>query len=211
MDVVRVKRPNGNDFLDLDNADFSGGRHVWVEVAGRLAEDKVTLRVGLPGLHDRQVRHEASFEDVGLAIELAVFLALGDNRADAGLGIEAWNSRPASPASLGKCALRIEFKLKFAGKILPLELLVLAHIGRDHLLHLPRVQQHAETEAIHTGIVGDDGEVLRALPLYFGDQILGNAAQAETARHDRHSVEQHAVERRLRAGIDLARHAIIPC
>ena len=70
--------------------------------------------------------------------------------------------RPRDP--LGEGALRTELDLEFAGQELPLEFLVLADIGRDHLLHLPRAQQLAEPFIVDPGIVRGDGEVLDPAP-----------------------------------------------
>ena len=41
----------------------------------------------------------------------------------------------------------------------------------------------------------------------FGDQAFGIARQAEAARHDRHAVEQYAIECCGGCIVDLARHA----
>ncbi len=38
------------------------------------------------------------------------------------------------------------------------------------------------------------------------DQRLGNAAEAEAARHDQHAVVQQTGQGRVRVGIDLVRH-----
>ena len=85
--------------------------------------------------------------------------------------------------------------------------LVLADIGRDHLLDLPRLEQQAEAGAVDAGIVGDDGEVLHAGVADRLDQRLRDAAQAEAAGHDQHAVLEHAGERRLCVGIDFL-HAL---
>src|SRR3546814_2716542 len=100
--------------------------------------------------------------DVGLAVELLMLLALGDDRSHAGLCIEARNACPARTAALGERPLGAEFDLELARQILPLELLVLADIGGNHLFHLPRAQQLAEPLIVDAGIVGGDDEILDA-------------------------------------------------
>jgi hypothetical protein len=122
--------------------------------------------------------------------------------ADAGLGVEAGNARAARAHPLGERALRAEFDLELAGQILPLELLVLADVGRDHLLDLPRAQQLAEPLIVDPGIVRGDGQVLDPAGDDRVDQPLGNSAQAEPAGGDGHAVEQQPVERGLGIGID---------
>src|SRR3546814_12661865 len=55
---------DGDDFLDLGDADLCRGRHRLVEVARGLAEDEVAALVGLPPLDDREVGEDAAFEDI---------------------------------------------------------------------------------------------------------------------------------------------------
>ncbi len=135
-------------------------------------------------------------------------LALGDQRADAGLGVEAGNARPARAQPLGERALRGELDLELARQILPLELLVLADIARDHLLDLPGAQQLADALTVDPGIVRGEGQILRARLLDRIEQPLGHAAQAEAAAGDRHAVEQHAVQRGSSIHISLSAHGI---
>src|SRR3546814_3044171 len=74
---------DGDDFLDLGDADLCRGRHRLVEVARGLAEDEVAALVGLPSLDDRQIGEDAAFEDIILSVEVFHFLALGDERSEA--------------------------------------------------------------------------------------------------------------------------------
>ena len=141
---------------------FAGGRHHRVEVARGLAVDEVAGGVALPGLDDGEVGEQAALHHVFLAVELLHFLALGDQRADAGLGVEGRDAGAAGADALGQRALRVEFQLQLAGEELLREQLVLADIGRDHLLDLPRLQKQAQPDAVDAGIVGDDGQILDA-------------------------------------------------
>src|SRR3546814_14669595 len=84
VDRVGVEAADGDDFLDLGDADLCRGRHRLVEVARGLAEDEVAALVGLPPLDDREVGEDAAFEDIILSVEALHFIALGDERADAG-------------------------------------------------------------------------------------------------------------------------------
>ena len=51
------------------------------------------------------VGEQAALHDVGLAVELAHLLALGDQRADAGLGVEGRDAGAAGADALGERAL----------------------------------------------------------------------------------------------------------
>jgi hypothetical protein len=198
------ERAGGDDLLDLDQCHLAGGGHHRVEVAGRLAEHQVAALIGLPRLDDGQVGDEAGLHDVVAAVEVADFLALGDQGADAGGGEEGRDARAARADALGQGALRVELQLQLAGQILALELLVLADVGRDHFRDLAGLQQLAEAEAVDAGVVGDDGQALDAAVAQAGDQVLGNAAQAEAAGHDGHAVEGQAFERGFRVSDNLA-------
>ena len=142
-----------------------------------------------------------------LAVELALFLALGDHRPGAGAREKGRDAGAAGADALGERALRVELDLQFAGEILLRERLVLSDVGRDHLLDLAAVEQDAEADAVDAGIVGHDREIFHAGIADGQDQRLGNAAQPEAAGHDQHAVLEDAGQRRARVGIDLFHEA----
>ena len=160
-----------------------GGRHHRIEIARRLAEDEIALGVAFPGVYDGDIGEEAALHDICRAVEFARLLAFGDDGADAGPRKEGGDAGAAGADALGQRALRIEFELKLAGKIKLLEQLVLADIGRDHLLDLARFEQKPEPGAIDAGVVRNDGEALGAGIAQRMDQRRRNAAKAETAAH----------------------------
>ena len=102
-----------------------------------------------------EIGDEPAFHHIGLAVELADFLALGDQRADPGLGEERRDAGAAGADPLGQRALRVEFELELALQIEIGEQLVLADIGRDHLADLPAFEQQTEPGAVDPGIVRD--------------------------------------------------------
>ena len=203
MDVVGIDLAGRHQMLDFGHRDLGGGRHHRVKIARGLAVDEVAGGIALPGVHDGEIGEQAALHDVFLAVEFLHFLALGDQRADAGLGVEGGNAGAAGADALGQGSLRIEFEFQFAGEVLLREQLVLADIGRDHLLDLPRLQQAAQPDAVDAGIVGDHGQVLDAGIADRVRQGLGDAAQAEAAGHDHHAVLEDAVECRFGVGVDL--------
>src|SRR3546814_19507556 len=117
-------------------------------------------------------------------VDLACLLALCDYGAVAGGGEERGNPRAAGAQALGKRALGIELKLKLASQELALELLVLAHVGRNHLPDLARAQQLAEAEAVDAGVLGDHGQALDARLAQRRDPRLGAATEPETDTHE---------------------------
>ncbi len=75
--LVGIKGAYRHDLLDLRHTDLAthgGGR---VEVAGGLAEDQVAGLIGFPGFDDGKIGEDAFFQDIRLAVEVLVFLALG--------------------------------------------------------------------------------------------------------------------------------------
>src|SRR5258708_28590584 len=137
MDAVGIEASNRNDFLDLGKSQLAarGGRGI--EVASGLAKHKIAALVRLPALDDREVRADAAFEDIFFAIELFDLLPFGDLSSIARLCVEAGNSCSPSTHALCERPLRAEFDLELARQKLPLELLVFADVGRDHLPDLP--------------------------------------------------------------------------
>src|SRR3546814_10660981 len=120
------------------------------------SSDLIAFGIGFPGLHDREIGAQPGLPDIERAFELLDRLALGHHRADARLRVEGGDAGPAGTNSLGKRALRIEFKVELPGQVELGEQLVLPDIGRDHLPDLPVVEQGPQAKAIRTAIVRDD-------------------------------------------------------
>ena len=141
MMCVGIEFAGFDEMFDLGDGHLGGGRHVRIEVARRLAIDEIAFGVALPGVDDGDVGEEAVLHHVWLAVEIADFLALGDDGADAGAGEEGRDAGAAGANALGQRALRIELELQLAGQIKLGEQLVFADVGRNHLLDLARLQQ----------------------------------------------------------------------
>jgi predicted nucleic acid-binding OB-fold protein len=116
---------------------------------------------------------------------------------------------PAPPARIRSASVPcgIEFHLQLAGEILPLEFLVLADIGRDHLLHLPGAKQLADALVIDARVVAREGEAGNTALAHRVQQALGYAAKAEAATGDQQAVLQQAIQRRLGVRVKFFRHA----
>ena len=92
----------------------------------------------------------------------------------------------------------------------PGEVLVLAHVGRDHLLHLARVEELAQAHAVDARIVGHDGQALHAGDPHRLDQLVGDPAQPEAAAHDHHVVPQEPRQGARRIRKYLFHQAVLP-
>src|SRR4030095_12730569 len=67
-----------------------------------------------------------------------------------------------------------------------------------------RLEQFAEAELVDAGVVRDDGEPVHAGVAKREDEVLRDAAEAETAAHHGHAVAHDVGERGLGARINLA-------
>src|SRR5690606_32150499 len=109
-------------------------------------------------------------------------------------GEERRDARTARAQALGQRALRVELELEFAAEVLALELLVLAHVGRNHFPDLAGFQQLAEAETVDAGIVGDRSQALHPGIPQGRDQRLGDAAEAEATHRQRLAVGDQATQ-----------------
>ena len=177
-----------NKMLDLRHCDLAGCRHHRIEVARRFAIDEIAFGIALIGVNNGDIGDKSAFHDIGRAVEFAQFLPLGNECADASLCEKRRNAGPACSDSLGERALRVKFEFKLAGKILPLEKLVLADIRRDHFFDLPRLEKNAQTGAVDACVVRDHGQILDLEIMNGLDQDLRDAAKSKTSRHESHAV-----------------------
>src|SRR6266545_2396979 len=173
VDQVRVELAREGDVRRLDDRHLRGGAHHRPEVPGRLAEDEVSPGVRLPGVDEREVGPERQLEEIGAAVDDAGLLSLRHLRADAGRGVEAAQPRAPRPDPLGERPLRHELHLDLAGEVLPLELLVLADVGRDDLPDLLRLEEGAEAELGRPAVVGDERRPFTPFPWGAGMRVSG--------------------------------------
>src|SRR6185436_12621187 len=110
-------------------------------------------RVALPRLHEGEVRLERLLEDVPAPVDLAGLLPLGDHGPVARRREEAADPGPAGADPLGERALRDELDLELARERELLEVLVLAHVARDHLPDLARLEEDPDPEVVDAGVV----------------------------------------------------------
>ena len=150
----------------------------------------VAILRNLHRAQNRQIANDAAFQDIGLSIEIACFLAFRNNGADAGFGLESGNARAARAHAFRQSALRIEFDFQFAGQKQFGEKLVFADVRGKHLLDLPLLHQFSETETIHARIVADQSQSGNACEVDRLNAMFWDSAKTETACGDRHVVFQ---------------------
>jgi hypothetical protein len=203
-DVVGIDLARLDQMLDLGDGEPGRGRHHRIEIARRLAVDEIAFRVARPSVDERDVGEEAGLHHVGLVVEVADFLALGDNGADARAGEEGGDAGAPGADAFGERALRIEFELELAREVETGENLVLANVARDHLLDLAGLEQDAEADPVDAGVVGNERQIPRARLAHRLDQRLGHPGEAEAARHQGHSILDLPGERLVGAGVDFS-------
>src|SRR3974390_3139894 len=86
VNLVGIEFAGFDQNFDLRNRDASAGGRVGIEVARGLAIDEVAVGIALPRFNERDVSADAALKNVGVAVEVAVFLAIGDDGADAAAG-----------------------------------------------------------------------------------------------------------------------------
>ena len=184
----------------------AGGGHHGVEVARGAAVDEVALRVAAPGFDEGEVGFEGGLEEVRFAVEVAGLLAVGDDGADAGGGVEGGDACAAGADALGEGALRDEVDFEFAGDDLLLEQLVFADVASGVGGDQAGFEHEAHAESVDAHVVGDGVEAGDAAADESGDAVFGNAAEAEAAEHEGGAVGD-VVEGRVGGGEDFV-HAV---
>src|SRR5438105_2204351 len=144
VDGVGVQLAHLDQVLDFRDGDARGGAHHGREVPRGLAEHQVAPLVTLPGAYDGEVGLERLLEDHLASVDHAALLALRDLRTRTCRSEESAQPGATGADALGERPLRIQLHFQLAAEELPLELLVLPHVARDHLAHLARLQEHAQ-------------------------------------------------------------------
>src|SRR5580692_6686997 len=123
--------------------------------------------------------------------------------ARAGGRVEGGDARAARAEALRERALRRQLHLELARQVLPLELLVLADVARDHLGDLLVAEEDPETKVVDPAVVGNDDEALGPDLAERADAALRDAAQAEAAGQDGRPVRDVAY------GVDRGSHYLV--
>src|SRR6267378_141893 len=202
VDLIGFDLAHLDQVLHFRDGDARRGAHHRAEISGGLAEDQVAPLVALPGAHDGVIGLERLLEDHLATFEHPALLAFGDLRARPRGREEAAQPGSSRPDALGKRPLRVQLDLQLAREELSLELLVLADVAGDHLPDLPALQQDAQALVGGPAVVRDHRQVLHALAMDGGDQVLRVAGEPEPAGHD-HSAVLHVADRLVRVGDQL--------
>jgi len=162
MDLIGVEGASRDKLLDLSDGDLSCLCGERIEITGRLSKDQIPVCVAPPGLYEGKITMKGLFKKIYAPLKLALLAALSPSSAYPGRSIESRDPSASRTHSLGKSALRAEFYIELTGKELPLELLVLTHVGADHLLHLASLQEDPKAALIGTRVITHKGDVARA-------------------------------------------------
>src|SRR5713101_3955455 len=86
MDFIRIKLTDLNNDFYLGDSDLASHRDIRIEIASRLAIDKIAGLVCFISLDQRHVGNQRALHHVLLSIEFANFLPFRNDSADTGLG-----------------------------------------------------------------------------------------------------------------------------
>src|SRR5919198_5301379 len=191
-----------DEVLDFRNGDLRSHGHHRIEIARGLAEHQVAPVVAFPRLDEGEVGVERPLHYIPAAVELACLFALRNGGAEPSRCVERRDAGPGSADAFGERPLRVQLQFHRARDHHLLEHLVLANIGANVLTYLSIADQQAQTEVVHTDVVGDGRQVFHAFVRQGRNQVLGNPAQAEAAEHD-HGAVLYVADRLIRVGYDL--------
>lgn len=141
---VGIEDAGLDNLLNLDDGDLAGHRDCRVEVARGAAKDQVAQIISLPRLDERNIGHERTPHQIDAAVELARFLAFGDQRADSGAREQGGDAGATRAQPLGQRSLRRELGSELSRQVLALEPFVVAEVARDHAFDLAGTQQQPE-------------------------------------------------------------------
>lgn len=172
-------------------------------------EDEVAVLVCLPALNECEVTGEGFLEKVALPVVLADLAGLGvgddgltlvavpsgdltslEQSACTGGGVEGGNACTTSTELFTKIALRGKVELELTVEVLLLEDGVDTDIGSMHLSDLVVLEEEGQAVLVGPTLIGDEGQVLGAPLSSSLDEVLGNAAQTETASNNSRAIEQ---------------------
>src|SRR5579862_1859081 len=184
MDRIAIKVSRLDQMFNFSDSHLRRGRHDGVKIARRLAIDKVSHAVAFPGFYEGEIGGESALHHVNAAVEFARFFSIGNDRAYAGGSEERRNSCARGANALRKSPLRHEIELHLAGEDHGFEQFILAHVRSDVAANLAGSKQQSDAETINASVIADGREILRSLAHQRPNQILRNAAQAESTEHD---------------------------
>ena len=98
-----------------------------------------------------------------------------------------------------------QLDLQLAGKELPFELGVLAHVRGHHLPDLAGPQHEAQAPVVDAAVVRHHGQVLHAAADERGDEVLRDPAETEAAHHEQGAV-RHVAHGFVRGRNDFVHH-----
>src|SRR5581483_239341 len=208
-DVIRIDGAGLDELLDFRDRHAARRRHHRIEVARGAPVHEVAGAVAFPRLDEGEVCPERRLEHVRLAPDRPRFLALGDDRPVAGGREESADAGAGGAYPFGEGSLRNELDLQLPAQKLPLELLVLADVGRDHLRDLTPAQQDPEAEVVDARVVADERQPFRSAVAQRVNEIFGDAAETEAADENARTVGDEG-DRLLGRRQHLVHPSIIP-
>ncbi|MNR21058.1 hypothetical protein D3C85_1379350 [compost metagenome] len=185
--MLRVERAQWHDFAYLRDNQLRRAGHDGVVDPGAAVIDQVAPAVAAQSLEQGHIALDGMFQDIGLSVDDAGFLALRQSCAGGSPGVEAADTRSAGPYALGQRALghQIELDLARAIQLVEDRAAFQAAGKRAHnLADAAGAHQLADDVVAHRGVVGDDGQTLDAQVQQGLHEVCRAARRAEAANQD---------------------------
>src|SRR5208283_3989439 len=145
--------------------------------------------IGLRRFDQSKVRVNGLLEDAALAVDHALFLAVGHFRAHADGGVEAEQTRRRRAHPFAQNPLRHNFAGDFPLRVALLKV-VRARAGEsgDDMAHLAILEHDAELAFARPAIVAYRGDLFDALARQRLNQIIGETGATESSKHDARAI-----------------------
>ncbi len=146
--MIGIEFPWFDKIFDFGNRDFRGGCHQGIEVSGGFAVDQIAEPVSAPSLYECEIGGESSFHDICAAIELAHFLPIRYDCADASRRKECRDACSSRADSFGERALWNEGNFKRSGNDHGFEQPVFTDVASNMRCDAASLEQFSQSKAI---------------------------------------------------------------
>lgn len=187
---IRIDLTRLNELFNFRHDNLRRCRHQRVEITCRHSIDQIAFRISAVRVNESKVCEECAFHDIKNALELASFLSRRDLRTGSRSRVKRGNAGTAGANTFRQRALRVEFDVDGAVKVLRRKQFVLANVGRYDFPNLPCREQPPKTYAVHASVIRNDRQAFNANFMDDIDQAGWNPTQSEAACHDCHIVAQ---------------------
>src|SRR6516164_10505845 len=173
-----------HDVLGGDDGRVRGHGDNGIKVSRGQGVGKIAEVIGEKSVDQCKLRVKGCFDQVGLAVDLNLLLALFDDRADTCWGQHAAQSTTAGANAFDESALRDEVDRHCSGDHLLLGFGIEADVTGNSAADETGINKLTDAAPRERRIVRYHGQIAFALPHEFVDETLGSADAHESTDHE---------------------------